>query len=124
MCLQIWKLHDIITDIDRHDSYQLKNANIFQLFLYILDCVLLFFFCFLLLDIVSIVAKETKFEQELSYFKLIVSHINFRKKKKIMKCIKLNSVLAMCFTRYLWELPIAMVREFHMSHVVLERIED
>ena len=28
MCLQIWKLHDIMTDIDKLVSCLLKNANI------------------------------------------------------------------------------------------------
>ena len=64
------KLHDIVTDTYTHVSCMLnnanivlikKNANIFQLFFYILDCVLLIFFS---LDFVSIVAKVTKFEQE------------------------------------------------------------
>ena len=28
MCLQIWKLHDVVTNIDRHVSSIIKNANI------------------------------------------------------------------------------------------------
>ena len=69
MCLQICKMHDIVTDIDRYDSCLFKNANIIlinknaNIFFYILDCVLLHLFS-LFLDFVSIVAKAAKFEQE------------------------------------------------------------
>ena len=65
------KLHNIVIDIDAYVSCLLKNANIifikknakkFQLFFYILDCVLLK--KKILLDVIPIVAKSTKFEQE------------------------------------------------------------
>ena len=65
------------------------SFNLFFIFLYIHDCVLLKKFSPFLLDMVSIVAKITKFEQEyhilnefflsLKNKKSIASHINLRK---------------------------------------------
>ena len=65
--IQIWKLHDIETNIDRHVLHLLKNTNIILIKLkwkypsisfFILDCELLVFF--LLLDFVSIVIVGIK----------------------------------------------------------------
>ena len=71
-----------VVNINRHVSCLAtkKNANILQLFFYILDYALLFFFSFLL-DIVSIVAKTTKFEQEYHISNQLF-HITKKEKEK------------------------------------------
>ena len=65
MYLQLLKLHDIVTNIDKHVSYLLKNANLVlinknvnifqQFFLYIPYCVIkiFFFLCWTLFQLLQ-----------------------------------------------------------------------
>ena len=65
MYLQLLKLHDIVTNIDKHVSYLLKNANLVlinknvnifqQFFLYIPNCVIkiFFFLCWTLFQLLQ-----------------------------------------------------------------------
>lgn len=65
MYLQLLKLHNIVTNIDKHVSYLLKNANLIlinknanifqQLFLYIPNCVIkiFFFLCWTLFQLLQ-----------------------------------------------------------------------
>ena len=64
----------------------------FNYFFYILDFVLVKLFIFFL-DIVSIVAKTTKFLVRIPYFKSIVPHIKKKKKKSIVSRINVRKMI-------------------------------
>ena len=84
------KLHDILGHINRHVSCLQKMQISFNYFFYILDFVLVKLFIFFL-DIVSIVAKTTKFLVRIPYFRSIVPHI--KKKKSIVSRINVRKMI-------------------------------
>lgn len=75
-----------------------------------------FFFCWTLFHLLQ---KKLNFWARIIIFQINCLSYNFFL-IDIMKFIKLNIVLAICFTLYLWELPIATVQEFHMSRLIRE----
>ena len=85
-------MHDILGHINRHVSCLQKMQISFNYFFYILDFVLVKLFIFFL-DIVSIVAKTTKFLVRIPYFKSIVPHIKKKKKKSIVSRINVRKMI-------------------------------
>ena len=85
-------MHDILGHINRHVSCLQKMQISFNYFFYILDFVLVKLFIFFL-DIVSIVAKTTKFLVIIPYFKSIVPHIKKKKKKSIVSRINVRKMI-------------------------------